>query len=130
IAMTVFGLSPLVLAVTFGAVQDVFSRSLKYTVFDETKEMAFIPLTAEEKLQAKSAIDGIGSRLGKSGSSLILQVLFMFFATTLGASPIIFGIILLIFPLWIFSINKLSKKFEEKTKAAIQKPSLEESASS
>ena len=128
-AMTIFGLSPLVLAVMFGAVQDVFSRSLKYTVFDETKEMAFIPLTAEEKLQGKSAIDGIGSRLGKSGSSLILQVLFMFFATTLGASPIIFGIILLIFPLWIFSINKLSKRFEEKTKTAIQKPSLEEGVS-
>ncbi|NGX53186.1 MAG: ADP,ATP carrier protein 1 [Candidatus Anoxychlamydiales bacterium] len=127
IAITVFGLSPLVLTVMFGAVQDVFSRSLKYTVFDETKEMAFIPLTAEEKLQGKSAIDGIGSRLGKSGSSLMLQVLLMFFTTTLGASPIIFGIIILIFPLWIISINRLSKRFEEKSKI-IQKTALEESA--
>jgi len=128
IAITIFGLSPLVLAVMFGAVQDVFSRALKYTVFDETKEMAFIPLSAEEKLQGKSAIDGIGSRLGKSGSSLILQVLLMFFSTTLGASPIIFGIIILIFPVWIVSINKLAKRFEEKSKIA-QKSSLEESVS-
>ncbi|NGX34151.1 MAG: ADP,ATP carrier protein 1 [Candidatus Anoxychlamydiales bacterium] len=129
VAIAVFGLSPLVLAVMFGAVQDIFSRSLKYTVFDETKEMAFIPLTAEEKLQGKSAIDGIGSRLGKSGSSLILQILLMFFTTTLGASPVIFGITILIFPVWIISINKLSKKFEEKSKVIQQKIPVEESVS-
>ncbi len=128
VEITIFGLSPLVLAVIFGAIQDVCSRALKYTVFDETKEMAFIPLSAEEKLQGKSAIDGIGSRLGKSASSLILQILFMFFSTTIGASPVIFGIIILIFPIWIISINKLSKKFDEKSKVS-QKIPLEENVS-
>ncbi|NGX62925.1 MAG: ADP,ATP carrier protein 1 [Candidatus Anoxychlamydiales bacterium] len=126
VAITLFGLSPLVLAVLFGAVQDIFSRSLKYTVFDDTKEMAFIPLSAEEKLQSKSAIDGIGSRLGKSGSSLIMQILFMIFITPMGASPIIFGIVILIFPIWIIAINRLSKQFEEKTKL-LPKPEREAS---
>lgn len=127
VAITLFGLSPLVLAVLFGAIQDVFSRSLKYTVFDDTKEMAFIPLSSEEKLQGKSAIDGIGSRLGKSGSSLIMQILFLFFATPMGASPYIFGIIILIFPVWIIAINRLSKQFEEKTLQKPEKAKIEES---
>lgn len=125
IAIMIFGLSPLVLAVLFGSIQEIFSRSLKYTVFDDTKEMAFIPLSSEEKLQGKSAIDGIGSRLGKSGGSLIMQILFMIFATPIGASPVTFGLIILIFPVWIIAINRLSKKFEEKTLAAKTEQELE-----
>ncbi|MBN2479280.1 MAG: NTP/NDP exchange transporter [Parachlamydiales bacterium] len=120
IAFTLFGLSPLALAVFFGSFQNVFSRALKYTVFDDTKEMAFIPLSSEEKLQGKSAIDGIGSRLGKSGSSFLMQILIIAFATPIGASPYILGIVLLILPIWIIAINRLSKKFEEKTAVKTQ----------
>ena len=129
LAITIFGLSPLVLAVIFGSVQEIFSRSLKYTVFDDTKEMAFIPLSPEEKLQGKSAIDGIGSRLGKSGSSLIMQILFMVFVTPMGASPVTFGVIILIFLVWIIAINRLSKKFEEKTLATTAEKELESTPS-
>ncbi len=118
LAIGLFGLSPLVLTVFFGSLQNIFSRAFKYTVFDDTKEMAFIPLTPSEKLQGKAAIDGIGSRLGKSGSSFLMQILFLLFATPMGASPFIFGITLLILPIWILSINKVSKKFEEKTATA------------
>jgi len=114
-SLTFFNFSPLILTVFFGALQDVLSRALKYTIFDDTKEMTFIPLSAEEKLKGKSVIDGIGSRLGKSSASLIMQILFIFFATPMGASPYIFGIILLTLPIWIKAINKLSKEFEAKT---------------
>jgi len=117
IAITLFGISPLVLAVFFGSLQNIFSRALKYTVFDDTKEMAFIPLSPQEKLQGKSAIDGIGSRLGKSGSSFLMQILFMVFASPMGASPYIFGIIILTMPIWIFAINRVAKSFEEKSSA-------------
>ena len=84
----------LVLTVFFGSLQEVFSRALKYTIFDDTKEMAYIPLSAEQKLKGKSIIDGIGSRLGKSGSSLTMQILLIFFTTPMGTSPYIFGITL------------------------------------
>ncbi|NGX56428.1 MAG: ADP,ATP carrier protein 1 [Candidatus Anoxychlamydiales bacterium] len=108
----ILGFSPLVLAVFFGALQNILARALKYTIFDDTKEMAFIPLSAEDKLKGKSAIDGIGSRLGKSGSSLIIQMLLMTFSSPMGASPFIFIVFALIMPVWIVSINRLSKKFE------------------
>jgi AAA family ATP:ADP antiporter len=111
-SFSIFGFTPLAMAVFFGAFQNVAARALKYTIFDDTKEMAFIPLSAEDKLKGKSTIDGIGSRLGKSGSSLIIQMLLMGFSTPMGASPFIFIVFALIMPIWLISINKLSKKFE------------------
>ncbi len=113
IGVAVIGISPLVLTVFFGSLQNIFSRAFKYTLFDDTKEMAFIPLSPSEKLQGKSAIDGIGSRLGKSGSSAMMQFLLMIFATPMGASIYIFAILILIMPFWLSAIKSLSKRFEE-----------------
>ncbi|MFA6118503.1 MAG: Npt1/Npt2 family nucleotide transporter [Parachlamydiales bacterium] len=121
LAITFLGISPLALAVFFGSLQNIFSRALKYTIFDDTKEMAFIPLTPQEKLKGKSVIDGIGSRLGKSGSSLMMQILLMVFASPIGASPYIFVIFILTVPVWIMAINRVSKTFEEKANVKEEK---------
>jgi len=43
------GTTPLALAVFFGAAQVCTSKACKYSVFDSTKEMAFIPLDNESK---------------------------------------------------------------------------------
>ena len=59
------GSSPLVIITFLGSFQNCFSRAAKFTFFDVTKEMAFIPLSSECKLKGKAAIDGVGSRLGK-----------------------------------------------------------------
>lgn len=123
LAISFLGISPLVLAVFFGSLLSICARALKYTIFDDTKEMAFIPLSPCEKLKGKSAIDGIGSRLGKSGGSLIMQILFMAFSSPMGASPYIFGITILMLPVWIISINRLAKQFEEK--ASVKTKDLE-----
>ena len=69
------GTTPLVLCAYLGMIQNVLSRASKFTFFDVTKEMAFIPLNAESKLKGKAAIDGVGSRFGKSGGSVFHQFL-------------------------------------------------------
>ena len=113
ISTLIWGLSPLALTVFFGSAQNILSRASKYTVFDSTKEIAFIPLSEESKMKGKSAIDGIGSRLGKSGSSLVMQVLLLFFQTTIAASPIIFVVLLAIIPVWLIAINRLNRQFQQ-----------------
>jgi ATP:ADP antiporter, AAA family len=113
------GMSPLAIAVFFGSLQNCFSRAFKYTIFDDTKEMTFIPLSPEEKLKGKSAIDGIGSRLGKSGSSLLLQIFLLISSTPAACSPFIFLAILVLMPLWIWTIKSLSKNFENLSKEPI-----------
>ncbi len=77
------GTTPLAVAVFFGAAQVCMSKACKFSVFDSTKEMAFIPLGHECKLKGKAAIDGVGSRLGKSGGSLVHQGFLMIFATVM-----------------------------------------------
>jgi AAA family ATP:ADP antiporter len=107
------GVSPAFLGVTLGSIQNCCSRAAKYTLFDATKEIAFIPLSAESKLKGKAAIDGVGSRLGKSGGSLIHQTLLVFFST-LGASvPYVAIIFLGIMCIWALSIHSLGKQFDE-----------------
>jgi ATP:ADP antiporter, AAA family len=109
----ILGMTPLALTVFFGSMQNILARTSKYTVFDETKEMAFIPLSSENKMKGKSAIDGIGSRLGKSGGSLVMQVLLIFFASPVACAPIIFAAMAFVIPVWIYAISNLSTKFAD-----------------
>jgi len=109
---TFWGESTLVLAVFFGSVQNCLMRATKYTLFDETKEMAFIPLDPASRIQGKLAIDGLGSHLGKSGSSIFIQFFIVLCGTATAAFPFFAGIIFFILPGWLFSIHSLGKKFE------------------
>jgi len=112
---SIFGMTPLMLAVLFGSIQNCLSRAAKFTIFDNTKEMALIPLSKEDKLKGKAAIDGVGSRLGKSGSSLMMQLLLIFFSTPIGCSPAILVLFILIIPFWLKAINYVGKEYEERT---------------
>ncbi len=105
------GVSPLLMLVLFGSLHNTLSRSAKYTVFDTTKEIAFIPLSRECKLKGKAAIDGVGSRLGKSGGSLIYQILLMIFSTLPLCAPYISVLVLVAIISWIFAAKALGKQF-------------------
>ena len=47
---------------------------IKYSFFDPTKEMAYIPLKESERTYGKTVADGLGSRVGNVGSGLIQTV--------------------------------------------------------
>ncbi len=108
-----FGCSPLALCVFLGAIQNIFSRASKFTFFDVTKEIAFIPLSAESKLKGKAAIDGVGSRLGKSGGSMFHQALLMFFGTIAMSTPFVAIVLALIFGGWLWAVRSLGFQFGE-----------------
>lgn len=104
------GMTPLTLTVFFGSAQNCFSRACKYTVFDATKELAFIPLTRDMRIRGKAAIDGIASRLGKSGGSIVYQGLLIVFRVHESA-PIVGGILLGILSGWCLAVRRLGKQF-------------------
>jgi ATP:ADP antiporter, AAA family len=124
----VTGITPLAIAVFFGAAQNGLSKAAKYSVFDTTKEMAFIPLDHESKLKGKAAIDGVGSRLGKSGGSLIHQGLLMFFATLSASAPYVGVILLCVIAFWIASARSLGRKFNDLVASQRQGVAFEEKA--
>ena len=105
------GTTPLVIAVFFGAAQVCLSKACKYSIFDSTKEMAFIPLGHDTKLKGKAAIDGVGSRFGKSGGSLIHQGLLMVFGTVSMDAPYVAVILMAVIGGWIYAVRSLGKKF-------------------
>lgn len=107
-----FGTSPLMLAVIFGTAQNIMSKSSKYSLFDPTKEMAYIPCTQDEKVTGKGAIDVVGARLGKSGGALINSVfIYGIFGNVITAVPYIGAILFVIIGAWIIAANSLSKQF-------------------
>ena len=127
-----FGATPILMAVMFGLCNVVFIKAAKYTLFDPTKERAYILLDEESKVRGKAAVDGVGSRLGKSLGSLILTtVLLPFFGDGLieNIQYHVFFIILLLLIVWLVAIKKLSVKFhelteEKETKISDSQPSM------
>lgn len=115
VVMLSLGVTPLAVTVFFGALQNICSKAAKYSVFDTTKEMAFIPLPHEVKLKGKAAIDGFGSRLGKSGGSIIHQVLLLLFSTLTLSAPYVAAILLTAIGLWISATKALGVQFQNLT---------------
>jgi ATP:ADP antiporter, AAA family len=113
VAVAILGTTPLSIAVFFGAAQNCLSKAAKYSVFDTTKEMTYIPLSQESKLKGKAAIDGVGSRLGKSGGSLIHQGLLMVFSTLSASAPFVAAILIMAIGFWLVAVRSLGKQFSE-----------------
>lgn len=76
--------SPFYLLMSLGSLHYLLGTTAKYTIFDMSKEMAFLSIEPEERMRAKSVIDCVGSRLGKSGASSLYQVFLVLFGATSG----------------------------------------------
>lgn len=109
------GASPLAIVVFFGSTQNILCRGAKYSVFDATKEMAFVPLHPECKLKGKAVIDGVVSRLGKTGGSVVYQGLFLFFSSMSKSAPCIALVLLIVICIWMGAVRLLGKRFVELT---------------
>lgn len=113
------GSTPLALSVALGGFQNCLGRASKYTIFDATKEIAFIPLSNESKQKGKAAIDGVGSRIGKSGGSVIHGSLILAFTSVSACTPYVGAIFFVVILVWIFSVISLGKRFDALTKPAL-----------
>jgi len=109
------GTTPLMLAVLAGAAQNILSKSSKYSLFDPCKEMAYIPLDQDSKTKGKAAVDVIGNPLGKSGGSLIQQVLIFAVGSLAVATPYLAGILGVLIFGWFKAANSLAGQFEAAT---------------
>ncbi len=125
---TFFGTTPLMLLVLVGAFQSITSKVVKYSFFDSTKEMAYIPLDPESKVKGKAAIDMVGSRLGKSSSSWLQVGLMTLMGTgsVLFITPYLIPIVLGMAFYWSYSARYLSKELAIKEEALAEPPATAE----
>ena len=128
-ALAIIGTDPLMMAVILGMVQNIASKATKYSFFDPTKEMAYIPLDPESKVKGKAAIDVIGSRLGKSGSAFVWNFLAFTLVSAFGkdvgkaiATPIVAVLMVAIIFAWLAAIRSLNGQYYALTGHEKDKP--------
>lgn len=120
------GIAPVMMAVIIGAAQNILSKGTKYSLFDPTTQMAYIPLDQELKVKGKAAVDVIGGRMGKAGGSLIQQGLLGMSATAtmVSVAPVTCSIMVVLLLVWIWAVAGLGKMYNEKIRT--QEPALGE----
>ncbi|RTK92828.1 MAG: NTP/NDP exchange transporter [Rickettsiales bacterium] len=106
-------LNPIYFAVIIGAVQNILSKSTKYSLFDSTKEMAYIPLPLELKTKGKAAVEVIGLKFGKSLGAFIQSFIFIIMPmATFDSIAIYLSVIfIIIVAVWIWNVVILNEAY-------------------
>lgn len=106
-------MSPLALAVTIGAIQNILAKGTKYSIWDTSREMLYIPLDSELRTKGKAAVDVISSKTGKSFSGLIQSVLFMLMpsATYVSIAPFLMVVFVIVCIIWIYAVRQIHDEY-------------------
>ncbi|MFK8039913.1 MAG: Npt1/Npt2 family nucleotide transporter [Rickettsiaceae bacterium] len=112
--VAIFSATPLVMAVNLGALQNILSKATKYSLFDSTKEMSYIPLDNELQTKGKAAVDVIGGRLGKMSGAIFQSTFFILFPSYgfTDAAPVFAAIFVIVMLLWILNVRALNTKYQ------------------
>ena len=107
--------TPLALAVSVGAIQNILSKGSKYSIWDTSREMLYIPLDQELRTKGKAAVDVISPKIGKSASGLVQSVIFTILptATYNSISSSLMVIFIVVCLLWIYSVRKIYFEYQK-----------------
>ena len=98
-----------------GAIQNILSKSTKYSLFDSTKEMTYIPLSLELRTKGKAAVEVVGLKFGKSLGAFAQSFIFILVpnASFDSVTTYLMTIFILIIILWIWNIKKLNEEYSK-----------------
>jgi AAA family ATP:ADP antiporter len=113
--------TPLALAVSIGAIQNILAKGAKYSIWDTSREMLYIPLNEELKTKGKAAVDVVSSKVGKSASGLIQSLVFTIFpaATFTSIAPLLMIIFMAFCLLWVSAVKKIYNEYQKILKTSI-----------
>lgn len=111
------GMSSVKAICLLGLLQSVLATFGKYAFFDSTKEIVYIEMGPEGRRKGKAAIDVVGSRMGKTLSSVIHMIIMGLFDAgedVRKVTPVLLVIFLAVIFAWFKSVNYLSKTLNKK----------------
>ena len=110
---TAIGISATLLAAWIGSFQNFLAKGTKYSQFDPTKEMAYIPLDSESRTKGKAAVDVIGGRLGKALGGYTQNAIFIITGTkdVISVAPYFAGVVGVIVGIWMYAVGALNKRY-------------------
>ena len=108
-------MTPLAMAVSVGAMQNILAKGTKYSIWDTSREMLYIPLDNELRTKGKAAVDVVSSKIGKSSSGLIQSILFVLIpsANYTSISPFLMVIFIIVCVAWIYAVRKIFHEYKK-----------------
>ncbi len=108
-------ISALNVIIVIAALQGILGKSTKYSLFDATKEMLYIPLDSDMKTKGKAAVEIMGAKLGKASGSIIQCVIFFIMPKTLYSdiAALLLVFFTMICSIWLYVVFRLNKKYKE-----------------
>ena len=108
-------MNPAMVAAFSGAVIVIASKVVKYSLFDTTKNMAYIPIDPELQRKGQPAVEIVGGRFGKAGGAFVQSMLLIVMATKdiLSIAPIASIIFIAVCVVWFYAVKALSIKVKQ-----------------
>lgn len=122
-SMNFLMLTPLFMTVIIGTTQQILSKCAKYSMFDPTKEMAYIPLDPDLKTRGKAAVDVVGHTFSKASSGYVVSGLLILTQASdlMLIAPYLAALIAAMIFIWVLAAKSLFKRYKVLVKSNEEK---------